>query len=432
MLKLRSHSIAAALWFLSACHNSKPETQTTIQMTKQSVQGARLESPKPFMTNHEVEKGSSLYQTLRNEGLASQTILELVKIAKPIFPLEEIVAGTLFEITWDGPEKNTPLKLALRYAADSSLVIERANAGLEWTASKLNHPITIVNKTFRGLVTSSLWESAEIVGMDPSLISNLAEVFAWQIDFNRQVKRGDRWRLTVEQKLVEDKVIGWGNILVAEYENNGQSYTGIRYPAEAENASYYFPNGQSLKRMFIKSPIKFGRITSGFSHSRFHPILRENRPHNGVDYGAPSGTPVMAVGKGQIESIGTNGGSGQMIKIRHNATYSTAYLHLKGFASGLHRGSTVEQGEIIGYVGATGLATGPHLHFSFYENDVYVDPLGLRFPSAEPIAKLQLPQFQKLVQNLMNTLPDWQLAQQNMPTNGNAILSNSESQAIFH
>ena len=408
--QISSYTVAIILSLTAACKQAKPVTIDPIPSSVHSE--IELAAPKSTTTTHRVAKGSSFYQSLRNEGLASSTILEIVNSAKPIFSLQGIGAGTPFEISWDGPEKNTPLKLTLRYAVDSSLVLERANPGLEWTASTLKHPITLIHQTFHGLVVSSLWESAEIAGMDSNLISSLAEVFAWQIDFNRQVKRGDRWRLTVEQKLVDNEVIGWGNILVAEYENNGQSFTGIRFPSEGSHASYYFPDGQSLKRMFTKSPIKFGQITSGFSHSRFHPILKENRPHNGVDYGAPLGTPVFAVGKGQIESISYNGSSGNMIKIRHNSTYATAYLHLSGFAAGLHRDSLVEQNEIIGYVGATGLATGPHLHFSFYENGVYVDPLGLRFPAADPIAKNQKPLFNKLVFSLMNTLPDWQLAQQ--------------------
>jgi murein DD-endopeptidase MepM/ murein hydrolase activator NlpD len=412
MFKLRSCAVAAILCLQPACNPSQDRDSIQPQPVSPAVETSKVEAPADFITQHQVEKGSSIYQTLKREGLSPQTILELVKAAKPILPLQDVASETAFELTWDGPERNTPLKLALRYAADSSLVIERSSPGLEWTASKVEHPITVVQKTFHGFVSSSLWESAEFVGMDPSLITNLAEVFAWQIDFNREVKRGDRWRLTVEQKLVDDKTIGWGNILVAEYENNGQVYTGIRFPAEGDKASYYFPNGQSLKRMFIKSPIKFGRITSGFSRNRFHPVLNIHRPHNGVDYGAPAGTPVMAVGSGTIESIGRNGGSGNMIKIRHNSTYSTAYLHLKGFATGLRKGSTVEQGQVIGYVGSTGLATGPHLHFAFYENGRYMDPLGLRFPSADPVANNQLPKFNQLVQNALRTLPDWQLAQQ--------------------
>jgi len=427
MFKLRSCAMAAILCLQPACNKSQNRDSIPSRAMSAAVTAPKLEAPAPFMTQHEVEKGSSMYQTLKSEGLFPQTILDLVKVARPIMPLEEVASGTTFEITWDGPERNTPLKMALRYAADSSLVIERTGPGLEWTATRIEHPISVVQKTFHGFVSSSLWESAEIVGMDPSLITNLAEVFAWQIDFNREVKRGDRWRLTVEQKLVDDKTIGWGNILVAEYENDGQLFTGIRYPAEGESASYYFPNGQSLKRMFIKSPIKFGRITSGFSRSRFHPVLHVHRPHNGVDYGAPTGTPVMAVGSGTIDSIGRNGGSGNMIKIRHNGTYSTAYLHLKGFATGLRRGSSVEQGQVIGYVGSTGLATGPHLHFAFYENGTYVDPLGLRFPSAEPIARNQLPKFNQLVQNVMRTLPDWQLAQQDASSTGNNPMNRDHS-----
>ncbi|MDQ3235816.1 MAG: M23 family metallopeptidase, partial [Pseudobdellovibrionaceae bacterium] len=356
MFKLRSCAMAAILCLQPACNESQDRDSLPSPAKRVVVTNTKLEAPAQLVTRHEVEKGSSMYQTLKSEGILPQTILDLVKTAKPIMPLQDVASATTFEITWDGPERNTPLKLDLRYAADSSLVLERKGPGLEWMATRIEHPITVVQKTFHGFVSNSLWESAEFVGMDPSLITSLAEVFAWQIDFSREVKRGDRWRLTVEQKIVDDKTIGWGNILVAEYENDGQLFTGIRYPAAGDKAAYYFPNGQSLKRMFIKSPIKFGRITSGFSRSRFHPVLHVHRPHNGVDYGAPTGTPVMAVGGGTIESIGRNGGSGNMVKIRHNGTYSTAYLHLKGFATGLRRGSSVEQGQVIGYVGATGLA----------------------------------------------------------------------------
>ncbi|RYZ71780.1 MAG: peptidase M23, partial [Proteobacteria bacterium] len=264
---------------------------------------------------------------------------------------------------------------------------------------------------FIGAVDSSLWESADLVGMDANLISSLAEVFAWQVDFSREVRRGDRWRLTVEQKLVGDEVIGWGNILAAEYESGDQVYTGVRYPQVGPNASYYASNGNSLKQLFIKSPLKFGRITSGFSKGRFHPVLKIYRPHNGVDYGAPIGTPVMTIGRGTVVDIGPRGGSGNMIKISHNGTYATAYLHLKGFAPGLRKGSVVEQGQLIGYVGTTGLSTGPHLHFAFYENGNYVDPMGRKFPSADPIPKSELSKFQAEVSGVLRTLPAWNVAQ---------------------
>lgn len=435
MFKLHSLYITSALSVLSACNIGMPRALTAghpppgieadTPLAQYSSQTAQPKSPPAdqFVTQHKVPQGSSFYQMAKNLGIEAPTILEWVKVAKDSFPLDEVVAGTPFHITWDSIEKTSPLRLELKYAADSSLVIEKGQTDLEWTASKVQLPIQTLRKTFSGTVESSLWESAETGGMDPSLIIKLTEVFAWQVDFNRSVKKGDRWRLTVEQKLVNEEVIGWGPILVAEYENNGHLFTGIRYPQTGEAGAYYAPNGQSLKRMFLKSPIKFGRITSGFSQSRFHPILNVSRPHNGVDYGAPRGTPIMAVGKGRIVAMGFNRSNGRMIKIRHNGVYATAYLHLDRFAPGLRVGSEIEQGQFIGTVGSSGLATGPHLHFSFYENGVYVDPMGIKFPSADPIAARDMPAYQKLVSTMLQSLPSWQLASNSEALKGPYSLS---------
>lgn len=435
MFKLHSLYMTSALSALSACNIGTPralnaghpppgiEAETPLGPYASSTKQAKSQPADQFVSHHKVPQGSSFYQMAKNLGVEAPTILEWVKTAKDSFPLDEVVAGTAFSITWDSIEKTSPQRLELKYAADSSLVIEKGQTDLEWTASKVQLPVKMVQKTFSGSVESSLWESAETGGMDPSLIIKLTEVFAWQVDFNRSVKKGDRWRLTVEQKLVNDEVIGWGPILVAEYENSGQSFTGIRYPQTGETGAYYAPNGQSLKRMFLKSPIKFGRITSGFSQSRFHPILNVNRPHNGVDYGAPRGTPIMAVGKGRIVSMGFNRSNGRMIKIRHNGIYATAYLHMDRFAPGLKLGSEIEQGQFIGTVGSSGLATGPHLHFSFYENGVYVDPMGIKFPSADPIAANEMPAYQKLVSTMLQSLPAWQLAENSEAMKGPYSLS---------
>jgi murein DD-endopeptidase MepM/ murein hydrolase activator NlpD len=436
-MKLRSLKLLTLVSSLAACHAIKPQSKPFGASPPGSSENSQPAPSSHHVTLHEVSQGSNLYNSLKQAGVNSQTVLEWVKVAKDILPLKEIAPGTEFKLAWDSPEKELPMSFELRYAADSSLIITRGESELEWTAKSIKFQVSTIQKTFHGVVDSSLWESAEIVGVDPSLITNLAEVFAWQIDFNRAVKRGDRWRLTVEQKFVEDKPIGWGSILVAEYENEGQMYTGIRFPQTGDLASYYAPNGQSLKRMFLKSPIKFGRITSGFSKSRFHPILQTSRPHNGVDYGAPTGTPVMSVGKGSVEFAAYNGGSGKMIRIRHNGVYSTAYLHLSGFAPGIRRGVTVEQGQVIGYVGSTGLSTGPHLHFSFYENGTFKDPIGIRFPSADPINPKEMPEFQKVVASTLRSLPDWQIAQnQNKPADKDSkypsAISPQTAEGLFH
>ncbi len=410
MVILRTAWLGAALCLLAACKPQASDEAKAPPGNDKTAQTAE-EVPTSFVSDLQFEKGSSFYNSLRALNIASPTILQIVESAKQVFPLKDIGAGMKYSVSWRDEAKTDPQSIEIRIAADSSLFIERkADSDLEWTATKNELPVSVQKKTFIGVVDSSLWESADLVGMDPSLISALAEVFAWQVDFNREVQRGDRWRLTVEQKIVNDEVIGWGNILAAEYENGSQVHTGVRYPQIGPNASYYSADGKSLKQLFIKSPLKFGRVTSGFSKGRFHPVLRVMRPHNGVDYGAPIGTPVMSIGRGTIVDIGPRGGSGNMIKIAHNGTYATAYLHLKGFASGLRKGSVVEQGQVIGYVGTTGLSTGPHLHFAFYENGRYVDPLGRKFPSADPVPSKELPKFLAEAAGVLKSLPAWNVA----------------------
>lgn len=414
MVNLRTAMLSASLCLLAACKpQASDEAKAPPGNENASVKEAQvLEVPTSYVSEHEFQKGSSFYNSLRALNIASPTILRIVESAKDVFRLQDIGAGVKYSISWKDEAKTDPMSIDIRIAADSSLSIERKpESDLEWTATKTDLPVMIQKKTFIGAVDSSLWESADLVGMDANLISALAEVFAWQIDFSREVHRGDRWRLTVEEKFVNDEFIGFGNILAAEYENGGQVYTGVRYPQLGPNASYYAANGNSLKQLFIKSPLKFGRVTSGFSRGRFHPILKTMRPHNGVDYGAPVGTPVMTIGRGTVVAIGPHGGSGNMIKIAHNGTYATAYLHLKGFAAGLRKGSVVEQGQVIGYVGTTGLSTGPHLHFAFYENGQYVDPMGRKFPSADPIPKAELEKFKTEISGVLRTLPAWNVAQ---------------------
>lgn len=419
MVNVRTGLLSASLCLLAAC---KPQASDEAKAPPgNEIEAAAaaeiLDVPTSYVSEHEFQKGSSFYNSLRALNISSPTILDIVNSAKELFRLQDIGAGVKYSISWKDEAKTEPLAIDIRIAADSSLSIERkAESNLEWTAIKHDLPVTVQQKTFIGAVDSSLWESADLVGMDANLISALTEVFAWQVDFSREVQRGDRWRLTVEQKFVGEEFIGFGNILAAEYENASQTHTGVRYPQTGPNGSYYAPNGNSLKQLFIKSPLKFGRVTSKFSKGRFHPVLKKVRPHNGVDYGAPIGTPVMTIGRGTVVDIGPRGGSGNMIKIAHNGTYATAYLHLKNFASGLRRGSVVEQGQVIGYVGTTGLSTGPHLHFAFYENGAYVDPLGRKFPSADPIAKNELANFKSEVGGVLTTLPAWNVAQHVNPS----------------
>ncbi|MBC7371138.1 MAG: peptidoglycan DD-metalloendopeptidase family protein [Bdellovibrionaceae bacterium] len=354
-----------------------------------------------------IPANSTLNTVLREKGLSSQTIHQIVEAAKPVFNLGRINPGVRYKVSFTEVTGTDPDATEIKFRFSPMEFLSVKKFGEVWTAEKISEVVETKVMTFSGTVASSLWESAVQAKMDPNLISELAEVFAWQIDFNREVQADDRWRISVEQKIVKGQPVGWGSILAAEYENQDQKYSGILFQINDQERGYYAPDGTSLKKMFLKSPLRYGRISSRFTTKRFHPILQINRPHLGVDYAAPVGTPIRAVGDGVIEVASVVGGAGKMIKLRHNATYMTAYKHLSGFGKGVRAGSRVRQGQIIGYVGTTGLSTGPHLHFEFYQAGRFVDPLGKKFPSAEPIPSTMLGQFQLELKTMMASLPSW-------------------------
>jgi len=355
---------------------------------------------------YEIPPNSTLNSVLRELEVSPQIIHQIVEAAKPVSNLGRLKPGVRFQLTFSPGSETEVVGIRFRFSPVEMLEVKKVND--QWVPEKITENVETRIMTFSGVVTSSLWESAAEAKMDPVLISDLAEVFAWQVDFSREVRPQDRWRISVEQKLVKGEPIGWGSILAAEYENAGQKYAGILFrPANEAEGGYYAPDGTSLRRLFLKSPIRYGRISSRFTMRRFHPVLKYNRPHLGVDYAAPIGTPIRAVGDGTVETAGYRGGAGNMIKLRHNSVYATAYKHLKGFARGVRSGARVRQGQIIGYVGNSGLSTGPHLHFEFFQGGRYVDPMGRKFPSADPVPAKLMAQFKTEMSHQLATLPPW-------------------------
>ncbi|MNJ96752.1 Murein DD-endopeptidase MepM [compost metagenome] len=356
-------------------------------------------------------KRSSLSVELAKLQINHQDIHAIVETAKPHKDLARLAVGTRFQVTRSQAPDAALQGIRFRFAAADVLQLTKTENG--WTAEKIIKPIEKRVVTFMGTVKSNLWESAAEAKMSPSLISELAEIFAWQVDFAREVQVNDRWRLSVEQEFASGELVGLGTILSAEYVNSGQVHTAILFRQGNEKVGYFAPDGSSLRRMFLKSPIQYGRISSKFQKKRFHPILQTGRPHLGVDYAAPVGTPIRAVGDGVISLAGWSGGGGNVIKIRHNAMYDTAYKHLSKFAKGIKKGTRVSQGQLIGYVGSTGLSTGPHVHFEFFVSGKYVDPLKQKFPSADPIPSTSLAEFIASQKVLMARLPAWASAETN-------------------
>ena len=388
-----------------------------------------------------VNSNETLYQILGSLGFSSGLIYKLSTQAKPVYDLSRMISGTQLQIEVKSNTRNQTLSqtqtqdqtqaqfqedldktqleikdedfISLKvFLNEASYVLIEKDDTLDsfnFKVSQVELPVDIELVSFSNTVSGSLWESAKMVGMDSSLIIDLSDIFAWQIDFAREVRNNDSWIILVEKKSVDSKFIGWGKILAAQYFNQGTTYTGVYYSVDGKG-SYYAPDGSSLRRIFLKSPLKYSRISSKFSRSRFHPVLKIARPHNGVDYAAPIGTPVMSVGDGTVSFAGRKGPSGIMVKIKHNSVYSTAYLHLRNVAKGIKKGTRVKQAQVIGYVGMTGSTSGPHCHFSFYENSRFVDPLGRKFPAQAGIPKARMFDFMNHTKMILDKLSSSDLA----------------------
>jgi murein DD-endopeptidase MepM/ murein hydrolase activator NlpD len=255
--------------------------------------------------------------------------------------------------------------------------------------------VTVAVKSAAGVIRGSLWNTFEKSDLNISLALDLSEVFAWTVDFYG-LQNGDAFKVVYEEMYVDGRMIGIDRVISAWFRTGEKENYAFLMESKGHKA-YYDENGQSLQRTFLKAPLRFSRISSRFSRSRKHPILRISRPHFGVDYSAPSGTPVEALGEGKITEMGWKGGYGRFIAIRHNSVYSSSYAHLSGYAKNLKPGSAVRQGQIIGYVGSSGLSTGPHLDFRVYRNGAPVDPLHLESPPALPVDGALMPVFRQLV-----------------------------------
>jgi murein DD-endopeptidase MepM/ murein hydrolase activator NlpD len=240
-------------------------------------------------------------------------------------------------------------------------------------------------KSLSGVITSSLWNTMQQSGADPNMAVALANIYQWSIDFY-SIQKGDAFKVIYEELSVDGKPISIGEIHSAVFLHNGKEYYAHRF-GQGNVTDYFDENGQNLRKEFLKAPLKFSRITSKFSNSRLHPILRIRRPHHGVDYAAPKGTPVHTIGNGTVLKASYAGGAGRLVSIRHSNGYTTSYMHLAGFGPGIRPGASVGQGQVIGYVGSSGLSTGAHLDFRVYKNNVAMDPLRMESPPALPVSE---------------------------------------------
>lgn len=332
-------------------------------------------------------------------GVPGHDIHEMVTIADTVFDLKRMRAGNRCSFIYE----NSPDK-RLRWFVYNIDRVEYVifDFGDPKSVARGARVVDTTRNQYSGIISSSLWNAMKDDGKDPNLILSMSDIFAWVIDFYG-IQKEDKFKVIYDELFVEGESIGIGTIHAAWFDHVGKYYYAFRY--EQDSVMQYFDEeGTSLRREFLKAPLQFRRISSHFSHNRLHPILRRYRAHHGVDYAAPSGTPVQTIGDGTVLEARYAGGAGNMVKIRHNSTYTTVYMHLRGFAKGIRAGVRVGQGELIGYVGSTGLSTGPHLDFRVYKNGTPINPLKLESPPAEPVHPDRLDQYKVDIQKRKNQL----------------------------
>lgn len=274
--------------------------------------------------------------------------------------------------------------LALRYLAGGTLfAVEGAGATFTVTQQPAQLETRALMKS--GEIRSSLFAATDAANLSDTVAIQIADVFSTDIDFHRDLRKGDRFTVVYEAYYHQGEMVKTGRVLAAEFINQGKVYQAVYFQSSEGEGGYYTPDGKNIRKAFLRSPLEFSRISSGFTNARFHPVLQQWRAHKGIDYAAPTGTRVKATADGVVEFAGRQGGYGNVVVLRHQSKYTTWYGHLSGFAKGMRKGSRVSQGEAIGFVGATGLATGPHLHYEFRINDMHQNPLRVVMPSAPPI-----------------------------------------------
>lgn len=373
---------------------SGPDLQARTSPVEISAPQQKIRIPQRNRIDAVIAAGETI-SSLLGGYFTPQEIHDIGKQSKKVFPLTRICAGQPYQIcTVDGQFDSFTYEID----QEEQLVISRQGKDLQIERMPITYQIK--KELVRGKVESSLFEAVTNAGETSELATALADIFAWDIDFLRDLRRGDTFSALVEKRFREGKPAGYGRVLAAEFRNNGELFRAFYYQDGERPASYYDQNGRSVRKAFLKAPLSFSRISSGFTFKRFHPITKTWKSHPAIDYAAPTGTPIKTVGDGTITRIGYTKGNGNFIEVRHNSTYKTIYLHMSRFAKGMKKGKWLAQGQILGYVGSTGLATGPHLCFRMYRNGSPVNPYRVKAPASKPVSKSRLSEFKRHARGL--------------------------------
>lgn len=353
-----------------------------------------------FWREERIGRGDTLASLLSRMGISPEDSRDFLATARGNPSLARLLPGrtVLARVTSSGQ------LMLFRYLASEEKLVTVSRAGGAFKAQQ--HDVTLESRMIMrsGKIQGSLFGATDAADVPDRIASEMAEAFSGDIDFHKDLRRGDHFSVVYEAFYFEGQLVRTGRLLAAEFVNQDKPHQAIFFKDAQGREGYYTPDGQNMKRAFLKSPMPFTRISSGFSNARYHPVLQEWRAHKGIDYAAPTGTPVRAVADAVVDFAGRQGGYGNLVLLKHQGNYSTAYGHLSRFGKGLKRGARVSQGQVVGYVGATGLATGPHLHYEFRVAGVQKNPLALKLPTSYPLDPRAKSQFAALSKPLVGRL----------------------------
>ena len=335
-----------------------------------------------------VGRGDTMEKLFRRNNLNIGNLMSIVQLDEARQRFRKIKPGDVFEITHDNGQL---VSIYSELDLTSALRIDRQESG--FAASIIERPVEIRKRLAYGVISTSLFESAVEASLSDKVIMNIAGIFAWDVDFVLDIREGDNYYVQFEEIWQDGEYVTDGEIIAAEFNNNGRTIQAVRFKDDDDNSDYFTPEGNSVRKAFIRAPVDFTRISSKFNPNRRHPILNTIRAHRGVDYAAPRGTPIKASGDGKVIFRGTKSGYGKTIILQHGGNITTLYAHMSGFAARARVGARVRQGQTIGFVGATGLATANHLHYEYRLNGVHRNPRTVALPDAEPIAEQYRQQF---------------------------------------
>ncbi len=380
-----------------------PLPPSTDDPTSEPTASVASDDPPPAQTlwrEHQIASGESLARIFDEQGLEPGLLHRIIHSGEEAKSLAQVRPGQTLRFQFD--ENNELVRLELHRNRVDSLRIAIADDAID--VEQVSKALDTRVASASGLIESSLFVDGQKAGLADTKIMELASIFGWDIDFALEIRAGDQFRVVYEEQYLDGEKLRDGPILAAEFSNRGKTFRAIRYEDSNGEIGYYDAKGNSKRRAFIRTPIKFARVSSRFNPKRWHPVLKRWRSHKGVDYAAPTGTPIKASGDGKVVFRGTKGGYGRTVILKHAGKYTTLYAHMSKYSNRAKVGKRVKQGQVIGYVGRSGLASGPHLHYEFRVNGVHKDPLRIKLPKSLALPKSELPAFKKVSAPLLARL----------------------------